>query len=232
MWENWREVTGSDEVFGSSFMIGQEPDAFRGGFDELQAFRGNMTEMNMWDYVLSDQEIKKIGTCMGRAQGNVFSWKKENFNFYNVSLDSIKDVNELCTLEKSIFIFPNRLSLPSAKKICTAHGGYLYTPRNEEENNQVFQEVSKYSSSCASSKGNVFWLGAETIYYKIYVREPNQKYVPGNYTNWDRPPFDAENDCIYMQKDGKWLSYQGCEFLELCPVCGFVGTPALTMKGT
>ena len=27
------------------------------------------------------------------------------------------------------------------------------------------------------------------------------------------------------------MDYTGCEFVELCPVCGFIGTPILTMKG-
>ena len=63
------------------------------------------------------------------------------------------------------------------------------------------------------------------------MRDQNQKYVQGNYTNWERPLFDANNDCVYMHITGKWLAYAGCDFLELCPVCGFIGTPVLTIKG-
>ena len=38
-----REALGSDEVYGSSFSIGQDPDEFRGKYDESQAFRGNIS---------------------------------------------------------------------------------------------------------------------------------------------------------------------------------------------
>ena len=52
------EIPGSDEVSGSAFIIGQEPDSFRGGFDWNQAFRGDISEMNVWDYVLNDEIIE------------------------------------------------------------------------------------------------------------------------------------------------------------------------------
>ena len=54
------EALGSNEVYGSSFSIGQEPDAFRGEYDAGQAFRGNISEINLWDYVLPDKNVEAV----------------------------------------------------------------------------------------------------------------------------------------------------------------------------
>ena len=129
-----------------------------------------------------------------------------------------------------MFVFPEKYSLPSAISLCKYHGGYLFTPRSQEENDELLTEVNSYESKCESN-GNIFWLGASTENYDLVLRDNNQNLVRGNFTNWNSPLFEGENDCVYMKKDGKWLAYTNCEFIELCPVCGFIGTPILTMKG-
>ena len=109
-----REAKGSDEVYGSSFAIGQEPDAFRGNYDKEQAFRGNISEMDLWDYVLSEEEVLDIGTCKVRGKGNVIKWERDLFEFYNVAEDNIEDVKNFCIPEEKMFVFPEIYSLPSA----------------------------------------------------------------------------------------------------------------------
>ena len=121
--ENKIEVLGSREVYGSSFSVGQEPDAFRGKHDEHQAYRGNMSEINFWDYILTDEEVFNIGTCKKRGKGNVISWERKQFKFYNLTIDIIADVDKLCIPEEKILVFPEKSSLPSALALCKSHGG-------------------------------------------------------------------------------------------------------------
>ena len=155
-----REASGSAEVYGSSFSVGQEPDAFRGKHDREQAYRGNMSEINLWDYVINDEEIFNIGTCKKQGKGNVIAWERKQFKFYNVTEDNIEDVDKLCMPEVKIFVFPEKSSLPSAISLCKSYGGYLYTPRNKQENLKLSNEISTYESKClGKSSGNVFWLG-------------------------------------------------------------------------
>ena len=63
LFEIKREALGSDEAFGNSFFIGQDPDAFRGKYDKEQAYRGNISELIVWDYVLSGEDILEIVKC-------------------------------------------------------------------------------------------------------------------------------------------------------------------------
>ena len=226
-----REVSGSNEVFGSSFFMGQEPDAFRGGFDAYQAFRGNMSELNVWDLILKDEVIEDLGKCRRQLKGNVIAWKEENFKFFNITKHRIEDVSTLCNPDERLVVFPERLSLESSVNLCKAHGGFLYTPENQEENDNLLRKVENYGSQCTSSSGSVFWLGAMTINYSLFKRNIFQDFIPGNFTNWISPLFKGNFSCIHMNNKGEWYAEPECDFIELCPVCQFVGTPILTIKG-
>ena len=225
-----REALGSDEVHGSSFSLGQEPDVFRGKHDAGQAYRGNISEVNMWDYVLSPQAVADIGLCRAKARGNVIKWEEDMFKLYNITKHRINDVRNLCFPEEKIFVFPEKLSLPSAISLCQYHGGYLFTPRGPQENAELAAEAHTYKSNC-NTNGNVFWLGASTKEFQLIVRNSTQDLVNGNYTHWGSPLFEGENRCANMNDEGTWLATNDC-LMELCPVCGFVGTPILTLKGT
>ena len=226
-----REIKGSYEVFGSSFLIGQEPDAFRGGFDARQAFRGNISELNVWDHILKDEVIEELGKCKRQLKGNVISWKEENFMLFNITKHKIEDISTLCIPDVRVVIFPERESLQNSVNLCKAHGGFLHTPDSQGENENLLRQVDKYGSQCTTSSGSTFWLGAMTINYSIIKRNKFQKFVPGNFSNWVSPLFRGNFSCIHMNNKGQWYAEAECEFIELCPVCQFIGTPILTIKG-
>uniref|UniRef100_A0A8C1ZWS5 Pentraxin family member n=1 Tax=Cyprinus carpio TaxID=7962 RepID=A0A8C1ZWS5_CYPCA len=61
-------------------LLGQDADRFVGGFDASQSFVGEITELHMWDHVLSGSQIKAVysnqETCVS---GNVFDWNTINY---------------------------------------------------------------------------------------------------------------------------------------------------------
>ena len=69
-------VLGTDEVFDSAFIIGQEPDppSPRGGFEKEQVFVGDITELNFWNFTLGEQDINNMGNCKLFKKGNIISW--------------------------------------------------------------------------------------------------------------------------------------------------------------
>ena len=61
---------------GGTWVLGQDQDTLGGGFVVDQMMQGEITEVNIWDRVLSDEEIKSFSTsCQSRLKGNVKSWK-------------------------------------------------------------------------------------------------------------------------------------------------------------
>lgn len=56
-------------------ILGQDPDSFLRDFDAKQSFVGEITDVNMWDYVLPDNVIDAFDCGQSVARGNVFDWE-------------------------------------------------------------------------------------------------------------------------------------------------------------
>ncbi|XP_069819665.1 serum amyloid P-component-like [Dendropsophus ebraccatus] len=60
-------------------IIGQEQDAYGGGFQKSQSFVGEMTDVNMWDKALTDDNV--IDYFAGNeVSGNIINWKDLHYN--------------------------------------------------------------------------------------------------------------------------------------------------------
>ncbi|XP_076827213.1 C-reactive protein-like isoform X1 [Brachyhypopomus gauderio] len=57
-------------------LLGQDPDKHLGDFEATQSFAGEITDVNMWDYVLSGAQIKYLYFNQKQrvGRGNVFDW--------------------------------------------------------------------------------------------------------------------------------------------------------------
>ncbi|XP_042345891.1 uncharacterized protein LOC121945660 [Plectropomus leopardus] len=55
-------------------MLGQEQDSHGGDFDMNQSFVGMMSDVHMWDYVLSPCQIQKYMDELNFTPGNVLNW--------------------------------------------------------------------------------------------------------------------------------------------------------------
>ncbi|XP_018431237.1 PREDICTED: C-reactive protein-like [Nanorana parkeri] len=57
----------------TSIVLGQEQASFGGKFDSYKLFLGEMSDVHMWDYVLTPKDIHKV--ISGGLNGNVISWR-------------------------------------------------------------------------------------------------------------------------------------------------------------
>ena len=55
-------------------MLGQDQDSLGGGFDAKQRFIGMMTNVNVWDHVLSTAKIEQMSKSCLSGEGNVYKW--------------------------------------------------------------------------------------------------------------------------------------------------------------
>ncbi|XP_032413912.1 serum amyloid P-component-like [Xiphophorus hellerii] len=71
-----RKFTSSGSNIRGSLiiMLGQEQDSHGGGFDMKQSFVGMLSDVHMWDYVLSACEIQKYVNEQNFTPGNVLNW--------------------------------------------------------------------------------------------------------------------------------------------------------------
>ncbi|RXN37655.1 pentraxin fusion -like protein [Labeo rohita] len=61
---------------GGTVLLGQDCDKYLGGFDAEQSFVGEITDVQMWDHVLSGSEIRAVYSNQEPhvPKGNVFDW--------------------------------------------------------------------------------------------------------------------------------------------------------------
>lgn len=55
-------------------LLGQDPDKHLGGLEAQQSFVGELTDLNMWDYVLSRSMIQAWHYRHKIPKGNIFDW--------------------------------------------------------------------------------------------------------------------------------------------------------------
>ncbi|XP_018415276.1 PREDICTED: C-reactive protein [Nanorana parkeri] len=61
----------------TSIVLGQDQDSFGGAFDINQSFVGEISDVHMWDYVLTPEEIE--GVMSGHVKGNHINWNSLNY---------------------------------------------------------------------------------------------------------------------------------------------------------
>ena len=66
--------TGHVTKTNGILIIGQEQDSFGGGFDANQNYLGELTDLNIWNRVLSASEITKLSKSCHGGRGNVKKW--------------------------------------------------------------------------------------------------------------------------------------------------------------
>ena len=57
-----------------AIVLGQEQDSYKGGFESSQSLQGNLTSVNMWDRVLTAQEISELAKSCTAGEGNIVKW--------------------------------------------------------------------------------------------------------------------------------------------------------------
>uniref|UniRef100_A0A8B9JCB5 Sushi, von Willebrand factor type A, EGF and pentraxin domain-containing protein 1 n=1 Tax=Astyanax mexicanus TaxID=7994 RepID=A0A8B9JCB5_ASTMX len=67
---------GSKIPGGGALVLGQDQDQRGEGFNPVESFVGSLSQLNIWDYVLSPQQIRSLASsCPSDLQrGNVFAW--------------------------------------------------------------------------------------------------------------------------------------------------------------
>lgn len=60
-------------------MLGQDQDSYGGGFDAKQSFVGMMTDVHVWDHVISPCEIQNYSDKLSFSPGNMLNWAALDF---------------------------------------------------------------------------------------------------------------------------------------------------------
>ncbi|XP_056300521.1 jeltraxin-like [Pseudoliparis swirei] len=71
---------GGSQIDNFTTILGQEQDSVGGGFDKKQSFVGMMSDVHMWNYVLSPCEMEDYMNDQISTPGNLINWNGLNYN--------------------------------------------------------------------------------------------------------------------------------------------------------
>ncbi|XP_017272289.1 neuronal pentraxin-2 [Kryptolebias marmoratus] len=79
---------------GGMLVLGQEQDSLGGGFDSTQALVGELSQVGLWDRVLSSAQVASLARCGRVTQGIVAPWTENGIGAYG---GATKDPGEPCS---------------------------------------------------------------------------------------------------------------------------------------
>ena len=165
------------KMFKEAFMFGQEPDSLMGKFDPLETFIGDLSELNVWSCVLPDDAILNMSHCLTYREGDIVSWKKDNWKINKAVVQEEQELNSFCNIPKQYIIFPEKKLFKDAQRICEVHGGKLALPKSENEQTVLMNLLQEYKHQCSqqteSTIDKLAWLGAIKVDKKWHEIEPN-----------------------------------------------------------
>ena len=228
----------ADEMKDSAFILGQDQGKIRSGFSIRKMFQGSLSELNIWDKELTEDEILNMNKCKAFPKGNIVTWEKQNLQLNEAEFKTVSNKTYFC-IKKEFYVSPKKIERKEASDNCVSMGGQVAAPTNEEENIKILELIKKYPE-CVTNGNSLAWIGVEkkanTVTWKQVGRPNNNalfnKLGPDRIKELEN---DAEDICITIKSDGSWNTYHDCNSVTnsifACNVCQFDRTPSFLAKG-
>ncbi|XP_063600331.1 uncharacterized protein LOC134776511 [Penaeus indicus] len=150
---------------GGNLVLGQDQDAYNGGYVQLQSLSGVLAEFRLYDHALSGEEMRTFSRCRSTLNTNStpvisFSNVQRDFEAVNVQFEQFQE--DYCLGEwNNILIFPEPRTFKEANRFCNVSGGAVKVPTSEEANLLIFNKTTRYAEACNIGYVDSFWLGVK-----------------------------------------------------------------------
>lgn len=162
-------------------------------------FIGNITQINIWQRTLEEEEIRDIASCNLDLEGDLIQWST-GWNVRNAT-EFDEDLESLCVAEKLFDVnLLHRSNFFEAAYVCEGIGGYLVTPTNLSYGQEIFTWAR---SGVSHHKCNIYWVG---IYDS--PSEGIWRYHDDNEVAQDLPWAEDEPNGLYFENCGG-LDFEG-----------------------
>lgn len=233
-------------IGGGVLIIGQDQDTFGGGTSYWQSFNGLLADYFLAEGLLAESRVEDYLSCasdvdLGRPLLSFDALQQD----FDVGIDTNvtdEDGLEMCKEDTGVtLIFPEVREFAQAQLLCAATGGRMVVPRNDEENDALFEEGLQFEEECmVRSKTNGYWLG---IVWRLDAGAWRDVTTQGNvsYKNFKgseswartRPEACAYSTLRYADTEpedyGEW--YPTLCDSTVCAACRYDAPPALRVRG-
>jgi len=225
---------------GGVFVVGQDQDELRGGYNSKQSWSGAITQVNVWDFAMEEYDVQNLAECRSDAFGNVIRWDEPNWILGDVTTKRLPQF-ELCSQEEgasNFYLFPDPFNFPFYNNFCNNLGGLMPTPKSEENNHELMDVIEDLvmgdiHEKCMHASGNIIiWVGVTDEMEEGVWADATYPYSLLDFDGFwmsGQPDGGVGQNCARTYLDRRWQD-QGCDE-SFCAVCEFPSRMNLTMRG-
>ncbi|KAK4308293.1 hypothetical protein Pmani_020006 [Petrolisthes manimaculis] len=194
-----------------------------------ESYSGDITQVNVWDRVLSGDDIRGMAQCKSDLKGNFISWevgwKLNNATSYDQPLAKFCQVEE----EKLYFWFPE-VSDYVGQYVCEALGTHLPHVTSLEEAEDLYHQSEvrwPESDHCPL----YYWSSLnDKAKENVWVASYDRKLIDNSsYWSPDEPNGNRYENCAAVRRDG--LIDDDCAW-DRCALCIFTEPQRFSFLGT
>ncbi|KAK3850714.1 hypothetical protein Pcinc_042595 [Petrolisthes cinctipes] len=194
-----------------------------------ESYSGDITQVNVWDRILSDDDIRSMAQCKSDLKGNFISWeagwKLNNATSYDQPLAKFCQVEE----EKIYYWFPE-VSDYVGQYVCEALGTHLpHVTSLEEAEDLYHQSEMKWPESDHCPL--YYWSSLnDKANENVWVASYDRKLIDNSsYWSPDEPNGYRYENCAAVRRDG--LIDDDCAW-DRCALCIFTEPQRFSLLGT
>ncbi|XP_068215524.1 uncharacterized protein [Palaemon carinicauda] len=227
------DISARKILLNASMVLGQETDQVLGGYQEQQSFSGIITEFNLYNRVLTEEEVQSQFQCENFDEGDLIAWSTTLWEKFGSVQEITVNQEDYCNTSKQVTVFPERRSFREAIHWCDNQKAKLHIPRSVEENVALYSASKAFLSVCQPpNHATVFlWLGA--------TDEENNEYLdmegnPLMYENFNFKSSSASQTCLGMMippNAGKWDDTKCSSLYQFCVPCEETVPTMYKMRG-
>ncbi|XP_066973211.1 uncharacterized protein [Macrobrachium rosenbergii] len=218
---NHQEYDIGRPIIGNYASLGQ-------GQTPERSFSGDLTQVNVWDRALTEDEIRNIALCKDDLQGNYISWEVGwtlfNVTSYEISLTKLCDGEEV----KNHFWFPD-IPFKTAQYLCLALGTELPRPTTLKD----IADLTALANETFPGDDRCTWD------YWTSLTDVEEEGV------WKFYDGQIPDILLWEQQEPNGLHYENCAVIfpvgmsdidcktnKKCVVCTFTGQQRFSLLGT
>ena len=206
------------EFLGTLFIMRKSyPDPINVQF---RSMFGKMTDVNIWNYSMSIDEMKSWTNCVDIKVGNVVNWETAQWRMEGVGEERIA-MEEICQSVNELALFTSpRRDFETSVKFCSNLGGNLAVADNSRNGRAMMELIMNREGEC--DKLDTTWAG-----YTDIDEEGNFiNVVTGEdmvWKNWktNQPNGGTEQNCVTVASSEAGQFHDTRCAAKLCTICQF-----------
>ncbi|KAG7163496.1 Neuronal pentraxin-1-like 1 [Homarus americanus] len=225
-------VGDTDMRFNGTLILGQEQDAYSGGFDAKQSFCGNIAQMNIYDWSLPVEVVRRIHRCYEDPLGQIFSLDRDDMEIFGGNL-SEGDFSELCKPGENVVILPKMLTFNQSISFCEQFGASLYLPETLNRTVHLYETSKDFFDSCNPGDYSYLWLAATDEESEGQWRHViSGDDILEDHFETGQPNGGLNENCVTLSKiTGRWVDFPCTVDKRHCFSCKFLDNRPLYLRG-